>query len=85
MKLGFSTSMLGWECINVTLVATEGKVMQINASNLLVVRRTADKASPYVRQEYTAYCNMCLENHKLVNFSKLENHKSYLAYLLLPA
>lgn len=36
-------------------VATEGKVMQINAGNLLVVRGTIDKAFPYVLQEYTAY------------------------------
>lgn len=66
MKLGFSTSVLVWECINVTLVAAEGKAVQINARNLPVVRGTTDKASPHVLQEYTAYCNMCLENHKLV-------------------
>lgn len=32
--------------------------MQMNVSNLLVGTGTSDKASPYVLQEYTAYCGV---------------------------
>lgn len=46
-------------------MATEGRVRQINAGNLLVVRGATDKPSLNVLQENTVYCNMCLGNCKL--------------------
>lgn len=45
-------------CGSLSLVATESKVMQINTSNLLVVREATNKPSLHVLQENTAYCNV---------------------------
>lgn len=73
-------SMLVWEYINITLVATETRTNKCKriSVNLLVGTGTSDKAFPYVLQEYTAYCNVLAKLYICVIFTCYKAYKLFI-------